>query len=197
MLALLSCRTLNPYSPNSIIGLNKKKGRESVCQATTCEKNMRHIKSERLKKLESELVDLQQWLKLGLVPKKDVQKHKEEIQALQIKIEEEKDRLAFLKESGEGEDFVVPKKAQGRSAYTEMPTIPDIDMHEGTAGGSDSHFDMETEAGGYESEESDDDDDSEADDNETAADDEDDESYFSDRNRWKRGGILDPDANEW
>ena len=26
---------------------------------------------------------------------------------------------------------------------------------------------------------------------------EEDESYFSDKNRWRRGGILDPDANEW
>lgn len=159
---------------------------------------MRHIKSERLKKLESELTDLQQWLKLGLVPKKDIQKHKEEIQSLQLKIEEEKERLAFLKESGEGEDFVVPKKAQGRTAYTEMPTIPDIDMHEGSVGGTDSHFDMETEAAGYESEDSDEDEDSVSEDSETTTrDDEDDESYFSDRNRWKRGGILDPDANEW
>ena len=41
---------------------------------------MRHVKSERLKKLESELNDLEQWLKLGLVPKKDIEKHKEEIQ---------------------------------------------------------------------------------------------------------------------
>ncbi|CRH86078.1 Uncharacterised protein [Chlamydia trachomatis] len=26
---------------------------------------------------------------------------------------------------------------------------------------------------------------------------EDDEDPFSDRNRWRRGGIIDPDANEW
>ena len=31
-----------------------------------------NIKSERLKKLESEFHDLEQWLKLGLVPKKDL-----------------------------------------------------------------------------------------------------------------------------
>src|SRR5215470_3897682 len=57
---------------------------------------MRHIKSERLKKLETELQDLEQWLKLGLVPKKDIEKHKEEIKAVQTKIEEEKERLQFL-----------------------------------------------------------------------------------------------------
>ena len=48
-----------------------------------------NIKSERLKKLEGELQDLEQWLKLGLVPKKDMEKHKEEIRLLQQKIDEE------------------------------------------------------------------------------------------------------------
>ena len=38
---------------------------------------MRHIKSERLKKLESELQDLEQWLKLGLVSGKLVLSQKE------------------------------------------------------------------------------------------------------------------------
>ena len=36
-----------------------------------------NIKSERLKKLEVELEDLEQWLKLGLVPKKDIEKHRD------------------------------------------------------------------------------------------------------------------------
>src|SRR5271163_3291649 len=95
---------------------------------------MRHIKSERLKKLENELQDLEQWLKLGLVPKKDIEKHKEEIRTIQSKIEEEKERLQFLKESGEAEEYVTPKRPSARTGYTEMPTLPDIDMGE-TAGG--------------------------------------------------------------
>ena len=33
------------------------------------------LKSERLKKLEKELADLEHWLRLGLVPKKDIPKH--------------------------------------------------------------------------------------------------------------------------
>src|ERR1700733_6512966 len=101
---------------------------------------MRHIKSERLKKLEGELNDLQQWLKLGLVPKKDVEKHKEEISAIQSKIEEEKERLHFLKESGEAEEYVTPKRASMRSGYTEMPTIPDIDIGETAASMTDTGF---------------------------------------------------------
>ena len=68
---------------------------------------MKPIKSERLRKLEAELRDLEQWLQLGLVPKKDVERHQEEIRLLQAKIEEEKERLQFLKEGGEGEEFIV------------------------------------------------------------------------------------------
>lgn len=162
---------------------------------------MKHIKSERLKKLEIELNDLEQWLKLGLVPKKDIQKHKEEIQAIQGRIEEEKERLQFLKESGEAEEYVTPKRPSARTAYTEMPTIPDIDVAE-TGGLTDGGFDMETDAVDAESSVIDERDeetegDTSAEEDEAAADDEDEESYFSDRNRWRRGGIIDPDANEW
>jgi hypothetical protein len=158
---------------------------------------MKHVKSERLKKLETELNDLEQWLKLGLVPKKDVDKHKEEILAVKGKIEEEKERLQFLKESGEAEEYITPKRVPNRAGYNDMPTIPDIDINE-TIGGTDTGFDMETDAveaehtaeerGGNEEEEA-----GEAEEEEE----EEDESYFSDRNRWRRGGIIDPDANDW
>lgn len=165
---------------------------------------MRHIKSERLKKLEIELNDLSQWLKLGLVPKKDIEKHKEEIKVVQAKIEEEKERLQFLKESGEGEEYVTPKKQTGRTGYTEMPTIPDIDIGE-TAGMSEAGFDMETDAVDVESsiiEERETEVEEEGEESSRTEErkeegDEDEESYFSDRNRWRRGGIIDPDANEW
>lgn len=159
---------------------------------------MRHIKSERLKKLEVELNDLEQWLKLGLVPKKDIEKHKEEILAVQTKIEEEKDRLQFLKESGEAEEYVTPKRGSTRTGYTEMPTIPDIDMGETAGGLSDTGFDMETETGEAESsviEERE-----EGEDEKTSSDeenDDDEDSYFSEKNRWRRGGIIDPDADDW
>ena len=67
-----------------------------------------NMKSERLKKLESELQDLEQWLKLGLVPKKDLEKHREEMSNLKEKVSEEKERLRFLKESGELEESYGP-----------------------------------------------------------------------------------------
>lgn len=156
---------------------------------------MRHIKSERLKKLELELNDLEQWLKLGLVPKKDIEKHKEEIRGVQGKIEEEKERLQFLKESGEAEEYIAPKRPSARAGYTEMPTIPDIDLGETGGGVADTGFDMETDVVDVESsviEERE-----EADEEKEEEEEEDDESYFSDRNRWKRGGIIDPDADDW
>lgn len=158
---------------------------------------MKHVKSERLKKLEGELQDLEQWLKLGLVPKKDIPKHKEEIEQLKTKIDEEKERLRFLKESGDIEEYVAPKKAQGRS-LSDMPTIPDIDLSESMHGG-DSGFESENSNFGGETTISEkDDDEPEAEkEEEEDEEEEDEESYFSDRNRWRRGGIVDPDADEW
>lgn len=155
----------------------------------------KHFKSERLKKLEAELNDLEQWLKLGLVPKRDITKHKEEIQNIVAKIAEEKERLQFLKESGEAEEYVTPKKGATKTGYTEMPTIPDIDMAE-TAGGGyhDTDYDAETENEETETGLAATAEDKDADQEEE----EEEESYFSDKNRWRRGSdIIDPDANEW
>lgn len=156
---------------------------------------MRHVKSERLKKLETELTDLEQWLKLGLVPKKDIEKHKEEIATVRSKIDEEKERLHFLKESGEAEEYITPKRPAPRPGYNEMPTIPDIDIGE-TAGFGDTGFDGDSEVEGETSVVEDRDEDTGVEVEEEAAADEE-ESPFSDRNRWRRGGIVDPDKDEW
>lgn len=155
-----------------------------------------NIKSERLKKLETELEDLEQWMNLGLVPKKDVDKHKEEIRSLKGKIDEEKERLRFMKESGELEEYVTPKRSPARQAYAEPHTLPDMDMGDNM---TDAGLDMETESydmetitedeteggGGTEEGES------------TLVEEEDEEDPFSDRNRWKRGILEDPDADNW
>jgi hypothetical protein len=171
---------------------------------------MKQIKSERLRKLEAELTDLQQWLQLGLVPKKDVERHKDEITVLTARIEEEKERLQFLKEGGEAEEFIAPKRSQAKAGYNEMPTIPDVDMGDGGSSMSEGGYESDT----YISNDTSFEDDTEEEENygsgeheegaegkaEAAGDgeeEEEDESYFSDRNRWKRGGIVDPDADEW
>jgi len=157
-----------------------------------------NIKSDRLKKLESELNDLEQWLKLGLVPKKDLDKHREEMKAIGQKIEEEKDRLRQLKESGEFEEFSLPKRTSARQAYQETASLPDIDIAE--EGLTDAGFEMETEAfeaetaAGEEAEE-------EGKEEDTSVvveeEEEEEEDPFSDRNRWRRGVLEDPDADQW
>ena len=87
-----------------------------------------NIKSERLKKLEIELADLEKWLDLGLVPKKDIEKHKVEITSIKQKIEEEKERLRFMKETGDMQDYVAPKKSPAKQIYPEPQTMPDMDI---------------------------------------------------------------------
>lgn len=154
-----------------------------------------NIKSERLKKLESELNDLNQWLSLGLVPKKDLDKHKEEITVLEERVEEEKKRLRFLKESGDMEEFALPKKPlHGRQAFQEPHSLPDIDI--GEEGMSDLDIDMDTES--FNTDTGTGEETSERDDATSPKErDKEEEDPFSDRNRWKRGILEDPDSNDW
>lgn len=158
-----------------------------------------NIKSERLKKLETELEDLDRWMLLGLVPKKDMEKHKEEIRSLKVKIDEERERLRFMKESGELEEYVTPKRSASRQAYAEPHTLPDMDM--GSENMTDAGLDMETEA--YDMETITEDEQTESggssttEEESTIMEEEEDEDPFSDRNRWKRGILEDPDADNW
>lgn len=154
---------------------------------------MKHVKSERLKRLETELNDLEQWLKLGLVPKKDVDKHKEEIDVVKKKISDEKERLQFLRESGEGEEALMAKRpAAARPAgYNEMPTAPDLDAAENT---HETEGEFEVTATAHTIDEREEEEEEREEEEEDL---EEDESYFSDKNRWRRGGIVDPDADDW
>ena len=150
------------------------------------------MKSDRLKKLESELHDLQQWMKLGLVPKKEIERHQEEITALQTRIDEEKERLQFLKESGDLEEYTAPRRSPHKTVYPDTPTISDMEIE---SEDTETSLEMETETMEFDTTE-------EKEEPETGgaeAEEEEEEEYdpFSDRNRWKRGGIIDPDANEW
>ena len=158
------------------------------------------MKSERLRKLETELTDLDQWLKLGLVPKKDIEKHKTEILALKEKIQEEKERLRFLKESGAMEEYAPPKRhPHQRQAFPDTASMPDIEAPEegltdfGLEGETES-YEFETASGeetetGTET--------ATAAGEEAAEEEEEDEDPFSDRNRWRRGVLEDPDADNW
>lgn len=153
-----------------------------------------NLKSERLKKLEAELGDLEQWLRLGLVPKKDLEKHREEMGSLRERIDEERERLRYLKENGEGEEYAIPRRSQVKPAYQDAHSLPE--MEGGEEGLTDAGLDMETESfeseshtgeeGGTEEYEE-----------EPLSYEEEEEDPFSDRNRWKRGILEDPDADNW
>lgn len=153
------------------------------------------MKSERLKKLEAELNDLEQWMKLGLVPKKELERHQEEIQNLKARIEEEKERLQFLKESGDMEEYTAPRRSPAKTVYPETPSMSDVEFGEST----EAALDMETETMELETTEEEREERTSAAVEEEVEEDEeeDEEDPFSDRNRWRRGGIIDPDATEW
>ncbi len=155
-------------------------------------------KSERLRKLEAELEDLQRWLKLGLVPRKDMARHEEEIAHLQAKIDEERERLRSLRESGQQEEYVTPKRQAQRSPYSDTPTMPDINMMDEGGEMSDTSFDSTTETSDLETSYATDERDAEGDRTEldesnSSSDDIDPER---ERNRWKRG-FRDPDDDDW
>lgn len=150
------------------------------------------MKSERLKKLEAELRDLEQWLKLGLVPKKDVPKHEGEIEAIRNKVQEEKERLNFLKEN-DVDEYVAPKRNPGRGNYqTEVPTVPDIDF--GESGVTEGFEPGDDDSNATETEDEDKATEDEESDNETE---EEAESFFSERRRWRGEGIIDPEVDDW
>jgi hypothetical protein len=146
-----------------------------------------NLKSERLKKLETELLDLQKWLDLGLVPKKDIEKHKEEMTLIHQKIDEEKERLRFMKETGDMQDYVAPKKSQAKQVYPEPQTLPEMEVGVDTDLGLDETETFEVETAEQE----------EFTEVATASEEEEEEDPFSDRNRWKRGILEDPDADNW
>lgn len=149
-------------------------------------------KSERLKKLEHELQDLVQWLKLGLVPKKDIEKHQEEIHQLEKRISEEKDRLQAMKESGDPDDFLAMRRQGRTGVYQEHHSLPGMESVDESMGGIENDLESEvyTEV------------DAELEDNtdfptETNASQGLEEDPFSDKNRWRRGMLENPDYDEW
>ena len=112
---------------------------------------------------------------------------------LHRKIEEEKERLRFLKESGEGEEFTMPKKPAGRQPAREPHSLPDLDT--AGEGYTDTGFEMETES--LEMETTATGEGEEKEEEEEIIEEEEEEDPFSDRNRWRRGVLEDPDADQW
>jgi len=148
------------------------------------------MKSDKLKKIENEIHDLEQWLKLGLVPKKDIDKHRDEIRIWKTKLSEEKKRIQLLKETGEVEEYVTPKR-QVRATFSDSQGINDLEMPEEAPARNlpTVNVELETENVDLETAVIE-----ENDDEETIIV-EDDDDPFSDKNRWKRG-IADPEADD-
>ena len=150
------------------------------------------MKSEALKKLEFELKTNQECMDAGLYPPRDKERHLKEIETIKKNIEKEKDRLRIMKESGEIEEYVIPKRNAARQAYSDPHTLPDNDM-DTSSGMSDSDtenmdFDLtdadsDTESG------------TEADAEADLEEEEDNVDGFSDKERFKRfGQASEPDA---
>lgn len=150
------------------------------------------MKSERLKKLENELRDLQKWHALGLVPKKDLEKHKIEMEGLTMKIAEEKKRILELKENGEVEDFSLPKKSTQKQLY-EHQSVPDV-SDEGEM--TETSYEMET--GSFEADHTTLFDIEMAGEEKASSEFDAEEDPYSDKNRWKRSmEISDPESDSW
>ncbi len=150
------------------------------------------MKSERLKKLEVELQDLEQLMQLGLVPKKEIERQQQEIANLQARNGEEKERSQFLQESGDMEEYSAPRRTPAKTVYPETPSMTDVEYGQSTEAG----LEMETESMELQTTEEEKEEPT-ATAEEVVEEVEDEEDPFSDRNRWKRGGIIDPDSTEW
>jgi hypothetical protein len=133
------------------------------------------MSDERLKKLEADLKDLEQWLNLGLVPKKDLEKHKEELRLLEEKIRIERERLRKMKETEDFDNIHLKKARKNTLDITGEFSDPGMEVEE-------EENDFVKDDGRDDSSPFDDEDDDE--------DDDDDDDPFSDSNRWRRA-ILD------
>lgn len=142
-----------------------------------------------------ELKDLDEWLRLDLVPVKDRAKHQNEIETVRKKVEDEKERLRHLKESGETEGYAMPKRgSQARATYQDAHTMSGMET-ENIGNVTESGFETDgdtsydTESGATVSDEEGN--------PGVATREEDGDDPFSDKNRWRRGILEDPDADSW
>ena len=112
---------------------------------------------------------------------------------MKTRVSDEKERLRAIKENGDLEEFSVPKRNQaGRQAYQEPHTMPGVEI-EGESNMIDAGLDMETDSfetqtttiSGEEPGE------------EVTQVEEDEEDPFSDKNRWRRGILEDPESDSW
>lgn len=146
-------------------------------------------KTDRLRKLETELEDLKRWLDLGMVPKQDIKKHKDEIASIEAKIQDELDKIEYIKQNGQPEEFVTPKRQSNKLVVNDGPSISDLDI--GDDDYEENSF-LEDESRDYDSQTSD----SDTSSDDTSHDDYD-QDPFHEKNRWRKREIIDPDSDDW
>ncbi len=103
------------------------------------------MKQDKLRKLESEFTDLESFKSCGLVNKRDLEKHEEEIGLKKTEIETEKRRLALIKESGEAPEYETPRKPTPQAVYAETPTMSDLETTNDSACLTENSFETEAE----------------------------------------------------
>lgn len=152
------------------------------------------LESEKLRKLEAELADLSKIFERDLIPKREKEKHRLELENLKLKIEEERKRLLYLKESGEVEESLQMRRPQKFQNY-DPRSMPDIGFE-----------DEQTEVSYIEDVSYEDDpstlwveeDILDEGGSDRSSSDEDDGDAFSEANRWKRARqMADPDYQDW
>lgn len=143
------------------------------------------LKTDRLRKLETELEDLNKWLTLGMVPKKDIEKHKEEISFVQDKINDELAKMEHMRQNGHPEEFVTPKRQSSKLVLNDGPSISDMDVREDydeMSASDDATYDSQVSSSETQSDETQRDDDNDP---------------FLERNRWRKREIIDPEVDDW
>ena len=134
---------------------------------------MVHQKSDKLKKLDRELKEAENWLELGMLSGPELEKHLNEIIAIKKRREDEINRL---KNAQDTDDDLITKKVYSKNSY-DSTNIHDMD-----------HPDEYDLANLYE------------DDSFTHSDDDDsdDDDPFSAARRWSRKNeIQDPESDDW
>lgn len=143
------------------------------------------FKTDRLRKLETELEDLEKWLTLGMVPKQDIPKHNEEICLVRERIEEELAKIEHIRLNGHPEEFITPKRQSSKLVLNDGPSISDLEVgedHEDSSVSDDETYDSQSSA---------------SETREETQRDEDDQDPFHEKNRWKKREIIDPEVDDW
>jgi hypothetical protein len=149
---------------------------------------------DTLKKLQIDLKVHQECMDANLYHPRDKEKELKKIEAILEQIKKEEHRLLLMKESGEVEEYVIPKRNAARQQYSDPHTLADNDMD--TSGGMSDNSDTENMDFDETDADSDTESATESDEEEknSNADEADDEWFFSEKGR-SRSYLQSPDPD--